>query len=210
MNTFFSVDALNTSGSHAWRLLDDEKTWREGVYAEPIREHDARIVDKKIIEGWVGRRLKQDKTYVLAAKSKVGKFDFLMRGIFAHAVSHRLSPAPVPDKQQMIDCIAGHKPGTPWLVYLDIHGDFHAIDTQTTGILGNPDIAVRGEIASGEDYTGKKAARNAVMMNELRLQFLAGWLEHLQSSNISVFIPDVKKLKEESDYIEAIRNWHHE
>lgn len=210
MKAFFSMDALDAADNRAWRLLDDEKTWRECVYAEPIQKHDARITDKKTIEYWAGRRLKKDKTYVLAGTNKVGKFDFMMCGTFSHAVLHRLSSAPVPDKQQMIDCIAGHEPGTPWLVYLDISGRFRAIDTHTVGIIGNPDIAVRGEIASGEDYIGQEAAENAAMMNEIRLQFLAGWLEHLQSSNMSVFIPDVTQLKEESDYIDAIHRWHHE
>jgi hypothetical protein len=37
-------------------------------------------------------------------------------------------------------------------------------------------------------------------------QFLAGWLDHLKSSNMNVFVPDLEKLKEEADYIEAIRN----
>jgi len=209
-SAFFSIDALDASGSHAWRLLDDEETWRACVYAEPLDKHDARITDKETAKDWAGRRLKKDKTYVLTAKRKAGKFDFLMRGIFAHAVLHRLSPAPVPDKQQMLDCIAGLEPGTPWLLYLDAGGNFRALDSHASPIIGNLDIAVRGEIASSEDYVGEKAVKNAEMMNELRLQFLAGWLEHLQSSNMSVFIPEVKKLKEEAAYIEAIHNWQHE
>jgi len=210
MKSFFSIDALDAAGSHAWRLLDDKKAWRECLYAEPLRQYDARIADKKTAENWAGRRLTRDKKYVLAAKDKAGKFDFLMRGIFAHIVLHRLSCAPIPDKQGMIDCIAKSEPGTPWLVYLDVAGNFRTIDTQTTGIIGNPDIAVRGEIASGKDYIGKKAAENAAMMREIHLQFLAGWLEHLKSSNMGIFIPDVKKLKKESDYLEGIRNWRHE
>jgi len=210
LKTVFSIDALDAAGSHAWRLLEDEETWRACVYAEAIQDNDAHIQDKGTAEDWTGRRLKKDKTYVLAAKNKAGKFDFLMHGIFAHAVLHRLSPAPVPDKQQMLDCIAGLEPGTPWLLYLDTGRNFRALDSHTSSIIGNLDIAVRGEIASSEDYVGKKAMENAEMMNELWLQFLAGWLEHLQSSNMSIFIPEVKKLKEEDNYIEAIHNWQHE
>jgi len=210
MKIAFSIDALDASGAHAWRLLDDEQTWRECVYAEPLDTHDARITDKETTEGWAGRRLKKDKTSVLAAKNKAGKFDFLMRGIFAHAVLHRLSPAPIPDKQQMLDCIGALKPGTPWLLYLDTSGNFRALDSHSASIIGNPEIAVRGEIASSEDYVGKKAVENNEMMNEIWLQFLGGWLEHLQSSNMNVFIPEVKKLKNESDYIEAIHHWQHE
>jgi len=210
MKLCFSIDALDASGAHAWRLLKDKKTWRECVYAEAIQGGDARIADKETAEDWAGCRLKKDKTYVLARKNKAGKFDFLMRGIFAHAVLHRLSPAPVPDKQQMLDCIAGLEPGTPWLLYLDTGGNFRALDSHSTPIIGNLDIAVRGEIASSEDYVGKKAVKNAEMMNETWLQFLAGWLEHLQSSNMSVFIPEVKKLKEECACLDAISRWQHE
>jgi len=210
LNAVFSIDALDAAGSHAWRLLEDEETWRPCVYAEPLDKNDARITDKNTAENWAGHLLKKDKTHVLVAKDKTGKFDFLMRGIFAHAVLHRLSPSPVPNKQQMLDCIAGLEPGTPWLLYLDAGGNFRALDSQSTHIIGNLDIAVRGEIASSGDYIGEKAVKNDEMMNELRLQFLAGWLEHLQSSNMSIFISEVKKLKEEAAYIEAIHNWQHE
>ncbi len=209
-STFFSIDALDAAGSHAWRLLNDEKTWRECLYAEPPRKNDARITDKKTAEDWAGHRLEKNKEYVLVARDKAGKLDFLMRGIFAHAVLHRLSFASVPDKQEMINCITGLEPGTPWLVYLDIGGNFRAINTRTVGIIGNMDIAVRGEIASSEDYIGKKAVKNGAMMHEIYLQFLAGWLQHLKSLNMGIFIPDVKKLKEESSYIEGIHNWKHE
>jgi len=210
MNVAFSIDALDASGAHAWRLLDDEKTWRKSRYAEPLEKHDARITDKEILQYWSGRRLKKDKTSVLMAKNKVGKFDFLMRGIFAHAVLHRLSSAPIPDKQQMLDCIASLAPGTPWLLYLDVSGHFHALDSRSTPMVGNPDIAVRGEIASSADYIGKNAVANDEMMQEIWLQFLGGWLEHLQSSNMNIFIPEVKKLDKEHAYLDAIGRWQHE
>ncbi len=210
MKLCFSIDALDAAGSHAWRLLDDEKTWRECIYAEPLNTHDARIEDKKIAENWSGCRLKKDKIYTLIRKNKAGRFDFLMRGIFAHAVLHRLSPTPIPDRQQMLNCMAKLDPGMPWLLYLDAGGNFRALDSHITRMIGNLDIAVRGEIASSEDYVGKKAVENSPLMNEIWLQFLAGWLEHLHTSNMGVFIPEVKKLKEEADYIEAIRDWQHE
>jgi len=207
LKLIFSIDALDAAGSHAWRLLDDEKTWRECMYAEPLATHDARMTDKKTVSDWVGCRLNKDKTSVLIKKDRAGRFDFLMRGIFAHAVLHRLSAAPVPDKQQMLDTIAALNPGTPWLLYLDTSGNFRTLDSHTTSIIGNPDIAVRGEIASSKDYVGKKAAENKLLMNEIWLQFLAGWLEHLHTSNMNIFIPEVKTLKEEDDYIQAIKHW---
>ncbi|MDQ6982160.1 MAG: hypothetical protein Q9M08_04035 [Mariprofundus sp.] len=209
MNICFSIDALSPSAAKAWRLLQND-SWRECLYAEPLQHGDARIADKKSAEYWLNRRLKKDKKTALAPQKKAGKFDFLMRGIFAHAVLHRTSSAPVPDKHQMQDCYAQLEPGTPWLIYLGVAGHFRALDTNKISIISNLDIAVRGEIASSEDYIGPKATTNDTMMDHLYRQFLAGWLDHLISSNMNIFVPDIEKLKDESDYIESIRSWQHE
>jgi len=209
MKICFSIDALSASGAKAWRLQEGQ-CWRECIYAEALQDGDARISDKKQAEYWLNRRLTKDKEVGLSPQHKAGRFDFLMRGIFSHAVLHRTSSAPVPAQQQMVDCIAALEPGTPWLVYLDVAGHFRALDTSTTSIIANLDIAVRGEIASSADYIGPKAATNEPMMSNLYRQFLAGWLDHLTSSNMNVFVPDLEKLKSESDYIASIRNWQHE
>jgi len=209
MNICFTIDALSASGAQAWRLLEN-KHWRECIYAEPLQDGDACITDKKSVEYWLNRRLKKDKKTILTVQQKAGRFDFLMRGIFSHAVLHRTSGAPIPDKAQMLACYAQLEPGTPWLVYLDVAGHFHALDTSKVSIMDNLDIAVRGEIASSQDYIGTKAAADEHMMNNLYLQFLAGWLDHLTSSNMNVFVPDIEKLKEEDSYLQGIRSWQHE
>jgi len=209
MKLCFSIDALSPSGAKAWRLLDNQH-WRECIYAEPLQQHDARILDKKDAEAWVNLKLQKHKQLVLSPQKKAGRFDFLMRGIYAHAVLHRLSPTPLPNQTQMLNCYAQLPAGTAWLVYLNTAGQFKALDTNQTSIINNLDIAVRGEIASSEDYIGAKAAANTQMMHDNYRQFLAGWLDHLKSSNMNVFIPDLEKLKEDDDTIEAIRNWQHE
>jgi len=209
MKLCFSIDALSPSGAKAWRLLENQ-SWRECVYAEALQDGDACITDKKSAEYWLGRRLKKDKQTGLTPQKKAGTFDFLMRGIFSHAVLHRISSAPVPDKDQMLACFRQLEAGSPWLVYLDVAGHFRALDTGKVSIMGNLDIAVRGEIASSADYIGPKAAANDKMMSNLYRQFLAGWLDHLTSSNMNVFVPDIEKLKAESDIINAIRHWQHE
>jgi len=206
MKLCFSIDALSASGAKAWRLLENQ-SWRECTYAEPMRDGDARITDKESADNWAGRRLVKDKDTVLSPQKKAGRFDFLMRGIFAHAVMHRDSSAPIPDKDQMINCFEQLPPGTPWLVYLNTSGHFQALDTSSTSIITNMEIAVRGEIASSENFIGPIAAANEKMMDNLYHQFLAGWLDHLKSSNMNVFVPDLEKLKAESTYVEAIQNW---
>jgi len=209
MKLSFSIDALSPSGAKAWRLLENN-SWRECIYAEPLKDGDAQIADKKSAEDWSGRRLKKDKQLVLVPQQKAGTFDFLMRGVFAHAVLHRCTSAPIPAKAQMIACFESLIPGTAWLVYLNVAGHFVALDTGKVSIMNNLDIAVRGEIASSENYVGPVAAANGSMMDTLYRQFLAGWLDHLKSSNMNVFIPDAEKLKEESIYIEEIQNWQSE
>lgn len=207
MRFYFTIDALSARGDKAWRLQHDMESWRPCTYAEAIRPGDAEVTDRELAQKWAGRRLVKDKELGLVAKAKAGRFDFLMRGIFAHAVLHRLSTAPLPSKEQMLKEMASLKPGIPWLLYLNVAGQFTALDTGNSKIIGNLDIAVRGEIASSENYIGPRAAANEPMMNTLYHQFIAGWWEHLQTSQMAVFIPDAEKLKEESFYIEKIQNW---
>ncbi|MBN4073591.1 hypothetical protein JYT23_02010 [Mariprofundus ferrooxydans] len=209
MKVCFSIDALSPSGAKAWRLLEDQ-SWRECVYAEALQSEDARILDKKTAEAWLNLKLKKDKRLILTPEKKAGRFDFLMRGIYAHAVLHRLSSPALPDKTQMLACYAQLEVGTAWLVYLNIAGQFKAIDTNQTSIIGNLDIAVRGEIASSGDYIGAKAAADEQMMQNNYRQFLAGWLDHLKSSNMNIFIPDLEKLNNDDDTIAAIQAWQHE
>ncbi len=204
------MDALDAAGAKAWRLQDDMQHWRSCIYAEPMQEKDARFADPAAAEALNGRRMKSDKQLGLVTRDKPGAFDFLMRGIFAHAVLHRFSPAPIPDKQQMIDTIAALEAGTPWLLYLDVTGHFRALNTTDEHIIGNLRIAVRGEIASAEAYVGIQAAENEAMMALHYRQFLGGWLEHLRSGNMAVFVPDAEKTEQENDYIPKIRDWQHE
>ena len=207
MKLSFTIDALSARGDKAWRLQSDMETWRPSTYAEAIQSGDAEITTREQAEPWTGRRLVADKEFGLIAKAKAGRFDFLMRGIFAHAVLHRMSAAPLPGKDQMLDIMRSLTPGTPWLLYLNPAGQFVAMDTNGARIIGNLDIAVRGEIASSKDYIGPKAAENELMMNSLYQQFIAGWWEHLTTAQMSVFVPDADKLKEESFYIEKIESW---
>jgi len=206
MNLTFSIDALSPAADKAWRLQSDD-TWRVCTYAEPLQEGDAHISNKITAEAWAGRRMQKDKELGLIAKDKAGMFDFLMRGTFAHAVLHRLSTAPIPDKAQMIQTTATLEPGTAWLIYLNTAGQFKAIDANNSKIIGNLDIAVRGEIASSADYIGEQASLKEELMQNTYLQFLGGWLEHLKTSNMGIFIPDVEKLKDESEYKDNIQNW---
>lgn len=207
MKSCFSIDALSSSGKQAWRLQEDGRSWRSITYAECLQAHDARIGDEKELQAWQHLRMRADKERGLIPYKKMSAWDILVRGVFTHLVLHRQSSAPIPDKAQMIQCMSSLTVGTPWLLYLNIAGQFQAIDTSTTSILNSVTIAVRGEIASSAEYIGELATQNETMMDELYRQFLGGWLEHLKSKNMQVFVPDTKNLKEESDWRARIDAW---
>ncbi|MDQ6973620.1 MAG: hypothetical protein Q9M10_01945 [Mariprofundaceae bacterium] len=209
MKLCFSIDALSPAANQAWRLQHND-TWRAIHYAEPLQAGDAAIDKIAIAERWVARRMQKDKEAGLIAKEKMGMFDFLSRAIYAHAVLHRLSDAPIPQRSQMIEVMASLTVGTAWLLYLNPAGQFAALDSNVEKIIGNLNIAVRGEIASSERYIGVLASQNEHLMDVTYRQFLEGWLEHLNTSNMSIFVPDVEKLNEKDDILEKIQQWQHE
>ncbi len=207
MKLYFSIDGLSAAGDKAWRLLEDEQHWRRCRFAEILKPGDARLTDRKTLQSWAGRRLKADKAFLLMPGGRPGRFDFLMRGIFAHTIIHRLSAAPLPGKDDLRQCLATSAPGTAWLVYLNLAGQFRALDTASNRIIGNPDIAVRGEVASAAGYVGEKAAASNDYVAGLYHQFLAGWLMHLQSRRLNVFVPDSEKLEEPEKIRQQILEW---
>ena len=209
MKLFFSVDALSLLGDKAWRL-EKNRTWRTCKFGEPLQGTDARITDKKDVRDWINVRLQKDEEFGLKVKGKAGLFDFLSRGIFAHVILHRLSPAPVPNKDLMVQTIAQAEVGTPWLLYLDLAGNFRMLHSEETPIIANPDIAVRGEIASSASYVGVEAVKNQDMMDSLYYQFVAGWLMHLETSRLSVFVPDLEDIRPLEECLQSIQDWEHE
>ncbi len=209
MKIVFSVGAMPQVGNKAWRLQDDG-TWRPCTFGEDLKEHDAKLTDKEEVRGWVNVRLVEDKQTGLKVKGKTGMFDFLVSGILSHVVVHRLSAAPIPNKDIMLQTIAQAEIGTPWLLYLDLAGVFRMLHSEEVPIIGNPDIAVRGEIASSAGYIGEEAAADTEKMDVLYHQFVAGWLTHLETRRLSVFIPETKDMPELEDCIEKIQAWEHE
>jgi len=204
LKTAFSIDALEASGKHAWRLQSDMQHWRSCAYGEALIDSDARLSAPEEAEKLNGRRMQRDKEFALVMRGKTSAFDFLVRGIYTHAVQHRLSAPPVPELARMLDVIANLTPGTPWLLYLDAAAQFCVLDSCREPIIGNLHIAVRGEIASSTAYVGPQAALDEALMDRTWRQFLGGWLDHLRSGNMAVFVPDVEKLKSEADYLALI------
>lgn len=210
MKLGLTMDALSAAGDAAWRLQADREHWLPCPFAADLRPDDALLESPGEAVHLAGQRMKKDRVLGLKPTGRPGLFDFLMRGIFAHPVVHRFSPAPIPDKTRMVATLSDLAPGTPWLLYLDLGGNFRTLDSGAARIIGNLDIAVRGEIASAAGYVGAEAAADARLMDEIYRQFLAGWLEHLKSRRLGVFVTDVEKLKDEATLVQAIASWQHE
>lgn len=207
MNIAFSIDALSASGDKSWRLMRDQRHWRPITFADDLKPEDARMENLDDVRAWMGRRLVKDKEFGLVPKGRPGIFDFLMRGIFAHAIVHRFSPAPIPDRGELEATLRKATPGRPWLIHLDLAGHFRAIDTSSRSILNDPAIAVRGEIASSSAYVGEDAAASKTYIETLYRQFLAGWLQHLQTRRVGIFVPDAERTEDDAVLKRAIEAW---
>ena len=206
MRLAFSIDALSSSGRRAWRLLDDRKHWRPCRFAEPLAAGDARLALDEAAD-WHERWLRRDRKHGLVPIGRLGPLSLFVRGAFAHALVHRFSPAPIPDKKQMRTVLAGLAPGTPWLLYLDLGGVFRALDTSRERIQGNLRIAVRGEIASAAGFVGPEVGRDADYLDTLYRQFLAGWLAHLKTKRVLCFVPEPEQTPPAEALLAAIRAW---
>ncbi|RME83002.1 MAG: hypothetical protein D6771_06360, partial [Zetaproteobacteria bacterium] len=114
---------------------------------------------------------------------------------------------PIPDRAQLADCLRALAPGIPWLVYLDLGGVFRGLDTRTEPIIGNLRIAVRGEIASAPAYVGEAAAADALQVDTLFRQFLAGWVEHLHTGRTGIFIPEPEESPPVQESLRRIQAW---
>ncbi|RMH51510.1 MAG: hypothetical protein D6682_04335 [Zetaproteobacteria bacterium] len=188
MNVVFTIDALLDSGRRAWRLCADRERWREVRFAGDLAAGDAALRAMEEVRPLLGLRLATDKRHGLVRRGRAGMFDFMQRGIFSHAIVHRLAPAPLPDRGQMVATLAAMEPGRPQLLYLDLGACFRS--REAVDLLHNPEIAVRGEVASSPGFIGPEAAARESYVALLWQQFTAGWWQHLATRRINCFVPD--------------------
>jgi len=196
MNIVFTIDALIDSGKEAWRLtanqaVQGQPLWRGAKFAEALQRGDYMAESGDAIHHQLGLRLRKDRQFGLVQCGRSGVFDFLQRGIFTHAVVHRLGGAPLPDVAQLRSTIAAMAPGQAQLLYLDLGGVFRS--RPATGLIHNIAIAVRGEVASSAQFLGEDAAANDDYIAMLWQQFAAGWWQHLSSRRINTFVPPLEQ-----------------
>jgi len=199
----FSLDALSSSAQKAWRLKTNGQ-WQPCAFAQDICIDDHLVCQKSELQQWQGKRLKHKNNRMIVSQ-KSGFFDFLMRGVFIYPVLHRFSAPTLPSKEDLTACIHAAIAGKSQLLYLNIAGQFRVFEIYNNPIIGNPDIAVRGEIVSSSDYLG--SAVSSENIESLYLQFISAWLEHLQCKRLGIFVPELRKTKSEQEMITDILNW---
>ncbi|MDQ6951063.1 MAG: hypothetical protein Q9M26_05305 [Mariprofundales bacterium] len=205
MQILFTLDALSDSGKNSWRLEKDGQQWRPATFAEDIASGDALFTNRDTLRPQIGLQLTPNRQFGLIAKARPGILNILQRGIYSHAIVHRCGAAPIPDQQQMIDTLRQMSVGTAQLLYIDLGGIFRRHDA--TDLVHNPAIAVRGEIASSENFIGEKAANNHALTDNLWQQYISGWWQHLASRRINTFIPDLERCPTVENALAGIENF---
>ncbi|MDX8376639.1 MAG: hypothetical protein R8L53_01300 [Mariprofundales bacterium] len=197
----FSVDALSSSASHAWRFCGDN--WRVINFAENVQCGDELLnIDQVPI--WIGSEMVKDKKCGLCLINKTNNSDnkqrfknnffFFTRSIFTHAILHRFEASPLASLEDLKQAIATTQVSKiVWLPIVDIDGKFRCLNSHTEATSFNPIIAVRGELCSSARFIGLRAAENDNYIQQLYAAFTAGWYEHLRSRKCGIFIPDNKE-----------------
>ncbi|MDX8394552.1 MAG: hypothetical protein R8K21_08235 [Mariprofundales bacterium] len=211
----FSVDALSSSASHAWRFCG--ANWRVIKFAENIQCGDELLnIDQLSI--WIGSKMIKDKRYGLRMIEKKNNsankqrcknnFFFFTRSIFTHAILHRFDTSPLPSFEDLKQAIAiTQVSNIVWLPIVDIDGNFRCLNSGKEAISFNPIIAVRGELCSSTRFIGSRAAKNDNYIQQLYAAFMAGWYEHLCSRKCGIFIPDNKETSPLEITQEKLAQW---
>ncbi|MDQ6962883.1 MAG: hypothetical protein Q9M28_10240 [Mariprofundaceae bacterium] len=203
MKLAFSLDAMSSSAQKSWRLGVDEQ-WHVCQFSQDVGAEDYLIDDPDELKKWQGKRLKKTNTGMVVS-DKAGLFDFLMRGNFVYPVLQRFSAPTLPSKENLEQCIRHGRAGKAQLLYLNLAGQFSLLDTTNNPIIGNLNIAVRGEIASSSLYVGADVSQ--IFLDIWYVQFLHAWLEHLKCKRLGIFIPEPHKTKSEDEITADILNW---
>ena len=181
-----SLDALNPSGTKAWRLQQDH-TWRKARFAEALRPGDLVTVDPGEARTWLEGRLEKDWRGRVAWRPAPGKSTFAPGEIGIHAIVHRREPPTVPDRGELVRVVAGAPTEGRHMVCLDLAGRFFLRDPEEEPVTGDPGLAAHGDSLSGPAYLGPEAAESRDYLDELYHSFLGAWYQHLRSGRVSIY-----------------------
>lgn len=200
-----TIDALNPAGTKAWRLQTDH-TWRKARFAEALREGDFASSDPDEVRPWLAGRLSKDWRGRLTWDPAPGRTTFAPGEISLHAIAHRSQPAPVPDREELRQAIAGGETSGRRTLCLHLNGRF-LLRRPEEPTAGDPALAAYSDSLSGSAYLGPEAAQDERYIGDHYRNFLGAWYHHLRTGRVGVYAGEPLWDFSAEELAERIRAW---
>ena len=181
-----SIDALNPSGTKAWRLQED-RSWRKIRFAEPLQAEDFATEDPAAARKWLQGRVEKDWRGRVSWEAAPGKDSFAPGEISLHAIAHRTKAPPPPEREALAGILRQAPTDQRRVVCLNLNGQFLLRDPERDPAVGDPGLAAHGDSLYGPDYLGPTAAERADYVDEAYRHFLDAWYQHLRSGRVNVY-----------------------
>ena len=184
MKNFYTIDA-STRFYKEFRLTSIS-TWRELDGYPGISSDDHIVFDSKDTldyykEGVVSMG---GETYRANPKELNFSDQYV---VFIYPVFHRFEVPRKFSMQEMREVIASGDDSELNSLVLDLNGRFSFMNTNLA--MRNPNVAVRNEaFAPGNGYVGVGASEDRSFVGETYLGMLEGWLTHLKTGKLEVFV----------------------
>ena len=201
-----SIDALNPSGTKAWRLQANH-SWRKIQFAEPLQADDFTTDDPATARNWLQGRLEKDWRGRVSWEASPGRTTFAPGEISLHAIAHRQEGPSLPDREALRGCIAQAPTDQRRVLCLNLNGQFLLRDPERDPPTGDPALAAHGDSLFGPDYLGAPAAENAAYVDETYRRFLDAWYQHLRSGRVNIYAGEPNWDLDAADLRDRIRGW---
>lgn len=198
----FTVDARVKLGIERWRLQRDGN-WR------PLGD-DLNINGQK---DWTTRNVNDTKPYCQSdievnlgpTTYKANPSQHLMGEelVTVEAAVHRLTKPHKFTIKELRDVIRNGDDNRNNILIIDLGGSF-SLREFIPGIIHDPEIAVRHEaFIAGNGYIGEAASRDNRFIKQIFLSMLNGWIMHLRTGEVNIFI-DYATTKTEAELLEEL------
>ncbi|MEF8792998.1 hypothetical protein [Thiohalorhabdus sp.] len=201
-----TVDALNPPGTKAWRLQTDH-SWRKARFAEALQEGDFVTPDPEEVRPWLTGRLTKDWRGRVTWEAAPGRTTFAPGEISLHAIAHRSQPAPVPDREELRQVIAGTDTSARRTLCLHLNGRFLLCRPEEPSPAGDPALAAYGDSLSGSAYLGPEATEDDRYIAEQYRNFLSAWYHHLRTGRVGIYAGEPLWDSSAAELAERIRAW---
>ena len=181
-----TIDALNPSGTKAWRLQADH-SWRKIRFAEAQQPEDFATEDPVVARQWLQGRVEKDWRGRVSWEAAPGRESFAPGEISLHAIAHRREAPGLPRQEALAGLIAQAPTDQRRVLCLNLNGQFLLRDPERDPPIGDPGLAAHGDSLYGPDFLGPQAAERATYVAETYRLFLDAWYQHLRSGRVNIY-----------------------